>query len=136
MKKRSATVIAVWRTSSPDLDVDALVREFALEPDALWHKGDPSRRKPESESGLNLDVARSRSTADAVQESLRFVEQNRELLSRVHALGASSVLDLGVMVGSETSFAPSVRLSRELLLACLEQHVELHISCYPVGCES
>lgn len=128
--------LAVWHASAPDFDVDAFLAEFPRvgpEVDA-WYRGDVrSRGRVFEDSGFSVTVADAETFRAALEDVRAFFNTRRAVLEELHARGVSSVIDIGVDVGTPKRFAACLRFSASDLQWFAQLGVELQISAYPVS---
>jgi hypothetical protein len=131
--------LAVWRVSAPDFDVDAFLAEFPRVASEVvsWRRGEVrvGRRGVHEDSGFRITIADAETFPEAF-EDVRAFFSTREivlLLEALHARGISSVLDLGVDVGSPQRFAAYLRFSTADLQWLARLGVVLEISAYPAS---
>lgn len=126
--------LAVLSASGAEFDPDAYLRWAGLEPDAVWHVGEPRfRGEPHAESGFNICVADERSM-DALVETMRdWLTAHRLVLAALGKAGAKAELDVGMTVGSAKQFAASVSLEPSDLALLAELGLVYCVSAYPAA---
>lgn len=123
-------VILVWRVSIPaDAEAECL-RAFNLPVER------PLRRRSEDAESLrtsyfNVPVLERGTSTEAVAAALNFLSEHASAFAHLHSLGGTSELDFGIFVGLTTSFAPTIRLAHDLLIAAATAPVDLRVSSYP-----
>jgi hypothetical protein len=130
-------VFTTLRVRGADFPVDAFLRERRLQVSAVWRKGEPMRGGHVFEdSGFNISLPDAESWAMALPAVRAFLESERTLLEHLHALALQSVLDVGVSVGEERSYAPSLEFPHDVLAQLAAHGVSLCVSAYPTSDES
>jgi hypothetical protein len=130
--------LAVWRVSAPDFDVDAFLAEFPRVASKVvsWRRGEVRvGSRVHKDSGFRITIADAETFPEAF-EDVRAFFGNRQtvlLLEALLARGISSVLDLGVDVGSPQRFAAYLHFSTADLQWLARLGVELEISAYPAS---
>ncbi len=130
--------LAVWHVSAPDFDVDAFLAEFPRVASEVvsWRRGEVRiGRRVHENSGFRITIADAETFPEAFEDVRAFfgTRQTVLLLEALHARGISSVLDLGVDVGSPQRFAACLRFSTADLQWLARLGVELEISAYPAS---
>jgi hypothetical protein len=128
--------LAVWHASAPDFDVDAFLAEFSqLAPEVTsWHRGDVRvGRRVHEDSGFRVTVADAETFPAALKNVRVFFSTRQAVVDALRARGVSSVLDIGVEVGTSQRFAACLRFSASDLQWLARLGVELEISAYPAS---
>jgi hypothetical protein len=130
--------LAVWRVSAPDFDVDAFLAEFPRVASEVvsWRRGEVRlASRVHEDSGFRITIADAETFPEAFEDVRAFFSTRQIvlLLEALHARGISSVLDLGVDVGSSQRFAAYLRFSTADLQWLARLGVELEISAYPAS---
>lgn len=130
-------VFIVIRVSGPEFPVDEFLRSRDLEVDAIWRKGEISRKgRPLDESGFNLSLPDFDSWVQALPLVHSFLLNQKELFRELVSLNLSMVMDIGVTVGEEKSFAPSLEFPVKFLSDLASYGVILNVSAYPTSDET
>ncbi len=129
------TVVAVWRVSSANFDVEDFLRRFpTLSPDAVWRRGEPRLVRGKNEdSGFNLTLAEAENGAAAISQARDALARLQPALLELRRLSVPSLVDFGLFVGGSVSFTSSVRFAPDMLQWFSEQGVGLSVSAYPVS---
>ena len=128
-------IVAVWRVSSANFDVEDFLRRFpTLAPDAVWRRGEPRLvRGKHEDSGFNLTLEEAENGAAAVSQARDALARLRPALLELRRLSVPSLVDFGLFVGGPVSFTGSVRFAPDVLQWFSEQGVGLSVSAYPVS---
>ena len=119
-----------------DFAAQEFLSEHSLHGASLWQKGDPRRSgKVHEDSGLGFSLPDAETTVAAPPLVEAFLESNGRLLSALQHLGAACNLHLGVTVGEQSSFAPTLEFSPELLNRLAQRNISLSITGYPTSDE-
>lgn len=127
---------AVWRVSAPDLDVDALLSRFPeLQGKARgWRQGAQGLGGMfHSSSGFTLSLADTDSFREALDAARDFFAARTPLLEALRELGASSLLDVGLVLRApgEERWVRNLRLTAEDLGWLARAGVDFELTLYP-----
>jgi hypothetical protein len=121
----------VLRVAGPNFDVDALLAEFPhVQPDTVWHRGEPSRRGPRTDSGFSIALDEAPAAAQVMAECRRAFAGFEAALATANARGAESMLDIGMTLDVPKVVARSVCFSNEDLRWLVSLGVSLEVSMY------
>jgi len=130
------TITAVWRIRGHDFDVEGFLSERpSLTPSFVWKKGDRrrGRRRKEEDSGANIPLCEHPGIDSVMRVVRKWLILCRNDLRALKRCGASSVLDLGVYVGSPEQFAARVEIQPDDALQLARAGVAVAVSAYPVS---
>ena len=103
---------------------------------SLWLKGDARHSgKVHEDSGFGFSLPDAETTVAALPLIEAFLESNGSLLSALQHLGTSCNLHLGVTVGEQRSFAPTLEFAPALLSRLAQRNISLSITGYPTSDE-
>ena len=127
--------LAMLNAGGPDFDVDAFLQSHPGVPcSSVWHRGEVGRRgRVNDESGFCAEVVEFEDRDELVEAVGRFLEPRSRFFADLAAHGASSRIHIGLYVGSEKSFAPSILFPPAVLQLLAERSVHLVVSGYPVS---
>ncbi len=129
-------VFIVFRISGQGFAVDQFLRSHDVEVSAIWRAGEASRTGQLIEdSGFNLSLPDFDSWAQALPFVHSFLREQKELFRELAERKLSMELDIGVTVGEEKSFAPSLAFPIEFLSDLTSYGVMLTVSAYPASDE-
>lgn len=130
-------VTVVWRVSGPDFDVDAfLSKHEKLSPDSVWKKGEKKILKgTHTESGFSVELIEAQTSKEAIEETVRVLKLLEKLIEELKNRGIASVVDFGLLVGTEKSFSSSLYFPSPGLAIFQRLGVDLAISAYPCSDE-
>jgi hypothetical protein len=131
-------IFSIVRISGDNWQPNEIVDRFNIPGCSVWHRGDPfktGKGLEHSDTGLafSLPDAESRITGLPLVRSM--LQQRLELFRTVAAMGMKSELSIGVTVGEEASFAPSLDFPLELIAELHIANVALEINAYPTSNE-
>jgi hypothetical protein len=127
-------VFSTLRVQGTDFPVDSFLRGRSLEVSAVWHKGEPRRAgRTHEDSGFNLHLPDAESWIAALPTVQAFLESERQTFDSLRSLGVEAVLDIGVTVGEEKSYAPSIEFPRDFLAQLVALGMKLNVSAYPTS---
>lgn len=130
-------VFIVIRISGNDFAVDDFLESRNLEVDAVWRKGDVTfRGRVMDDSGFNLSLPDAESWVQALPSVHSFLRAERELFRELLGQNVKMELDIGVTVGEEKSFAPSLQFPADFLTDLVSAGVTLNVSAYPTSDET
>jgi hypothetical protein len=113
------------------------IHEWALEPSGVWAEGELSPRgRPYKDSGFAIALPDADSWPEALPHLMDFIESRRDLFAALRDMNADVNLSIGVTVGSNESFAPSLDFSNQLLTEIAACDINLTITGYPTSDES
>jgi hypothetical protein len=127
---------AVWRVSAPDLDVDALLSRFPeLQGKARsWRQGAQGLGGMfHTSSGFTLSLADTGSFREALDAARDFFITRAPLLESLRELGASSLLDVGLVTHApgDDRWVRNVRLTAEDLDWLARAGLDFELTLYP-----
>ena len=128
-------IFTLLRVSGLNWQPTEMVARFQIRDASVWRAGDARRRGNYKDSGFSLSLPEHESWASA-KTAIRDL-----LCAQKHALDAAAVLDLsvelsiGVTVGEENSYAPTLDFEPELLAALHAARVALSVTAYPTSDE-
>jgi hypothetical protein len=130
-------VFVVIRVSGADFAVDGFLAERDLAINSVWHKGETSLRgRLLDESGFNLALPDAESWVEALPLVHSFLQSERDLFRDLSELNVEMELDIGVTVGEEKSFAPSLQFPIDFLAELISCGIYLNVSAYPTSDET
>ncbi len=127
----------VLRASGAAFDVDAFLKDSALEPSVIYRKG--QRRKPASRgsqvtSGFNVVICREEeSLGKQVKHALTFLRANRDEIVRLGRFGGVEQLVLDFGCPQRETATRNVHFPVELLATAGGLGVDIEVSFYLVG---
>ena len=127
---------AVWRVSAPDLDVDAFLSRFPeLQGKARgWRQGAQGLGGMfNASSGFTLSLADTDSFREALDAARDFFTTRAPLLEALRELGASSLLDVGLVVHApeDERWVRNLRLTAGDLDWLARAGVDFELTLYP-----
>ncbi len=122
---------------SRTIDVSTMLeRPFAYET-SHWKFGEKRRNgKSHETNGFSACLPDADSWSEAVSLMKGFWKSHEGLLSQLASAGAQKEFRLGVFVGSEKSFAPSLSFPVELMSELSALGIAVTVSCYPTNDET
>ncbi len=137
MRRPSHQFVCVLRAWSPSRGVGTLLRAFpTLKPEAVWKRGTRDRLgRRHKHNGFNLLLAQGPVWKKVGQITRRRLRTLIPLVERGRDLGASFVLDFGVIPGPHASYLEA-RFPAEDLARLAAFGVELCVTSYPASRES
>ncbi len=120
----------VWRAKIVK-NADALEREARISRSSISFEVSRSGAKGRHGSFVKGDGRDVSNQAELQIEIAGLWRVVRNLRGRFPGSISRSEIDVGVCVGSDDSFAPSVRLLPRLMKAASELNVDFVVSCYP-----
>ena len=130
-------IFTVLRVQGSDFAVDTFLNGRRLDVSAVWHKGQPSRRgSNHDDSGFNVSLPDAESWVAALTSVREFLESERELFDDLRSFGVRAILDIGVTVGKDRSYAPSIEIPNDVLSNLVALGVGLNVSAYPTSDET
>ena len=110
--------------------------KHSLNSASIWQKGQAHRfGRVHEDAGFGLSLPDAETPIAAIPLIEAFVEENAHWLSELRQQGASASLNLGVTVGEEQSFAPTIEFSTALLHRLANTGISLAVTGYPTSDE-
>ena len=124
------------RAYGPDFSVDEFLAEHRLDVSSIWRKGDdrPSGGKYEH-AGFDIGFPDAASWVVGLPVIRAFLDSNAAPLEKLRLLGVCVDLDIGVTVGEERSFAPTLEFPQGFLTLLVTLGVNLNVAAYPTSDE-
>jgi len=111
--------------------------KHSLSSASLWQKGQAHRfGRVHNDAGFGLSLPDVETPIAAFPLIEAFVEENTHWLSELRQQGSSASLRLGVTVGEEQSFAPTIEFSTALLHRLASTGISLAVTGYPASDEA
>lgn len=132
---RTPNAMALLRVSGPDWDAESLLRHHHETRAVWWRAGDPVGDRLRTESGFNLiigDTATSAELSDAVG---RWLREHHAMLQDIGFAGVKGVLNIWLAVEQQTDLKPGMILSTSELATLARSGIELSFSAH-VGAAS
>ncbi len=130
-------VYVVLRIASRDLPVDDYLHRSRLEVTNIWRNGEASRNGRVNESsGFNLSFPDEPSWSKSLAAVRGHLQSEAVLLRDLRDVNAEMELDIGVTVGEEQSYAPSLEFPSEFLADLASLGISLTVSAYPTNDET
>lgn len=127
-------VFLVMRISGTNFCVDQFLHGRKLDVTAIWRQGEMSKRgKVFDDSGFNLSLPDFDSWKQALPFVQSFFQVQAQLFHELSDMNLRAALDIGVTVGDEESFAPSLEFPVEFLAALASLGIVLNVSAYPTS---
>lgn len=124
--------LAVLHASGAVFDPETYLRRSGLQPDAVWHVGEPrSRGGPHADSGFNVCVADECSREALVAKVRYWLNAHGRAMAALRDAGATAELDVGMSVGSTKQFAASMSLELSDLALLAKLGLADRVSAYP-----
>src|SRR6266545_1723610 len=108
-------IFTVLRVSGSDFLVDTFLDARRVDLSSVWHRGESSRRGSHQTSGFTVALPDAASWKVALPAIRAFLNSERKLLEDLRKLDVDTVLDIGVTVGEEESYAPSLQFPKDAL---------------------
>jgi hypothetical protein len=124
--------------SGSNWEPEQIIREFQIANCTTWKHGEPMKHgsgRTYKDSGIALSLPDHPNWVEAMPEVASLLNANLPLFARVAAMGMASELSVGVTVGSDESFAPSLDFPTTFLAALQEASINLQVTCYPTSDE-
>lgn len=129
-------VFIQFTASGAGFAVQEFLSENSLHGASLWLKGDARRSgKVHDDSGFGFSLPDAETTVAAPSLVEAFLESNGSLLSALQHLGIACNLHLGVTVGEQSSFAPTLEFAPAFLDRLAQRNISLSITGYPTSDE-
>lgn len=130
-------VCVVLRIGARDLQIDDYLHRSQLEVTNIWRNGEASRNGRVNESsGFNLSFPEESSWAESLAAVSAHLRSEASLLRELRDVNAEVELDIGVTVGEEQSYAPSLGFPSEFLADLASLGISLTVSAYPTNDET
>src|SRR5688572_31628015 len=127
-------VFTVLRASGSDFEVDRFLSDQQLDACSVWRKGEPRRSgSTHADSGFNLALPQADSWVTALSYLRDFIKVHAGLLKDLQSLGVGAELDIGIAVGEERSYAPSITVPNDVLTELSALGLTLMVSAYPTS---
>lgn len=129
-------VMIVFGIAGEEFSAVEFLEKNRISPFRTWARGDVrSLHRVHGDSGFAIELPDVEKSIDVPGVMSQFLVESETWLARLPAEAQTRYFDLGVMVGSERSFAPSVSFSHELLGELSARRINLTVSSYPVSDE-
>ncbi len=125
-------IVAVWRASARDFDLDRFLADFPnLRPGHVWHRGDTRLRKSPSEhSGFNKVLVEGDDFRDVMDRVGRQLLELSPALSDLRARSVSSVVDFGITMEVGRQVSRSVLFNASDIQLFERLGLDLEVSAY------
>lgn len=131
-------IFSLIRITGENWQPSEIIARFDLSDCTVWQRGDPltlGKGRTHTTTGLAFSLPDAESWVTGLPLVRSTLQRNRELFQTVAALGLKTELSIGVTVGEETSFAPSLDFPLELISELHAAKVALEINSYPTSDE-
>jgi hypothetical protein len=131
-------ILLLIRVAGDNWQPSAIVGQFIVPDCSIWHCGDPfasGRGRVHKDTGFAFSLPDADSWVAALPLIRGMLQQYLELFQAVAAMGLKSELSIGVAVGEDESFAPSLDIPLELISVLHAAKVALVITAYPTSDE-
>ena len=112
-------ISAVLRVHATDFEPKAFIKEFCIDPDAVF------------ESGFNMCLADTPKKDQFLEEFSEALHNSRDIFKELSKRGIEAKIDIGVTVGTEEQYACSIALSVEVMKLLTAHGIQLVFSAYP-----
>jgi hypothetical protein len=131
-------IFLLIRVTGDHWNPSELIARFNIQDCGVWSNGDAfktSLRGFHKDTGFAFSLPDAQSWVVAQPSLIAMLSSNVELFQAVKALNLKAELRLGVTVGEEASFVPSLDFSTELISMLHEANISMEISAYPTSNE-
>lgn len=130
-------VFVVIRVSGAEFAVDDFLDRWNLEVGLVWRKGELSiRGRVAEDSGFSLCLPDADSWKQALPSVQTFLRAEKKMFEELRHLNIEMELDIGVTVGEEKSFAPSLKFPIDFLTDLISSGIDINVSAYPASDEN
>ncbi len=124
--------IASLRVQGSDSEVIALRTALSIPIDADWKQGEyKSRNKKHEKSGFNACIADVEYTIDLSKRIHEFLSECKIQSISFKSSDIEAEIDIGIGVGLNEQFAPSICVPQEDMKLIVELGLEFRVSAYP-----
>ena len=125
-------LIASFKASGIQFDPRAFVDNWRLEADSVWLRGETGILGcAHGASSVSIGLPDTSSRKELCTVLLSFLSASEPWLIELRKLCDKRELNIGIMVGSEHSYAPSVEFPVDLLSIFVRCGVSVRVSGYP-----
>jgi hypothetical protein len=129
-------VFAVIRVAGQDLMIDRFLGRDGLEIGGVYRKGETRRNgQVHTKSGFAFSFPETSSWAQSLPIVFAHLHAEADLYREFRQLRAEVELDIGITVGEEGSFAPTLMFPNDFLSELALLGMDLNISAYPASLE-
>lgn len=123
------------RVLASDYPVDDFLNDHGVQASSVWHKGELRRMGLiHEDSGYSIEFEDAESWVTALPSVQTFLEREKHVLeAAAKQFDVEMTLDIGVTVGEENSYAPSLSFPSEFLALLGALGITLNISAYPTA---
>jgi hypothetical protein len=131
-------IFVLFNAFGDNFDPVAFVKKFSIVEANLFKKGAPMSfgGKVHKQSGLSITLENSSSSDEAVREIENFINSNKEWLSSLAEQTVESAFNIGITVGGNDAFSPSLDFGVDFLALISSLRLRLNICCYPTSDQS
>jgi hypothetical protein len=127
-------VFIVIRITGKDLVIDTFLSRSGLGVSSIWRKGETARTgRVNDDSGFTLAFPEGESWAHSLPTVRAHFQAEAALFRELRSRNAEVELDIGVTVGEDQSFAPSLAFPTEFMAELVSLGVSLKVSAYPTS---
>ena len=134
----SNMIFSTVRITGENWQPNEIIHRFNIPECTVWHRGDTfevGKGRTHKNTGFAFSLPDADSWVAGLPLVMSMLELNRELFQTVAAIGLKAELSIGVTVGEEASFAPSLDLPLKLIAALHSANVAMEINAYPTSDE-
>lgn len=130
-------IFMVLRAQDPSFPVDTFLSRHSVQASYVWRKGEPRRRGlTHEDSGFSIQLPDVASWVVGLPSVKAYIESRRHIFEDLQQIDAEVVLDIGVTVGEEESYAPSLSFPKDFLALLITLGINLNVSAYPTAAQA
>lgn len=126
-------VFIVFSAYGPEFSANDFVKEHGPKDSSVWSKGQPRRAgKLYEDAGFSL-ILDEAETNESVLSIQTFLKNNQGWLAALRKQPVERLFHLGVTVGEERSYAPTLEFDLSFLKELADEQINLNITAYPAS---